>query len=114
MAGSEHVCRDEYGMIVRTGRCIAKRETLLFEAEKEGVACSRRFLSETRTQVDEGDVAGLLGLLDQVRQLRRKENEEGGSSDRNQRVCEVHVHDTGGSELARYNKTVVPESTKSA
>eukprot|EP00752_Nemacystus_decipiens_P007282 g6518.t1 len=47
--------------------CIAKRETLLFEAEKEGVACSRRFLSETRTEVDEGDVSGLLSLLDQLR-----------------------------------------------
>lgn len=58
-------------MILRTARCIAKRETLLFEAEKEGVACSRRFLSETRTEVDEGDVAGLLRLLDQVWEIER-------------------------------------------
>eukprot|EP00903_Cladosiphon_okamuranus_P008959 g8573.t1 len=47
--------------------CIAKRETLLFEAEKEGIACRRRFLSETRTKVDEDDVAGILNLLDQLR-----------------------------------------------
>lgn len=49
-----------------TGRCIAKRESLLSEVEKEGTACSRRFLSETRTVVDERDVASLLRLLDQV------------------------------------------------
>lgn len=47
-------------------RCIARREALLFEVEREGVASSRRFLSETRTDVEEADVVSLLRLLDQV------------------------------------------------
>lgn len=54
-------------ILIATARCIARREALLFEAEKEGDACSRRFLSETRTSVREEDVACLLRLLDQVR-----------------------------------------------
>lgn len=45
---------------------IAKRETLLSEGEKEAAACNRRFLSETRTNVQEGDVISLLRVLDQV------------------------------------------------
>lgn len=53
-------------MLISTVRCIARREALLFEVEKEGEACSRRFLSETRTGVREEDVACLLRLLDQV------------------------------------------------
>ncbi|CAM9262801.1 unnamed protein product, partial [Hapterophycus canaliculatus] len=47
--------------------CIARRESLLSEAQIEGVACSKRFLSETRTVVEERDVASLLRLLDQLR-----------------------------------------------
>lgn len=39
---------------------------MLFEAQREGLACSGRFLSETRTDVEEGDVVSLLRLLDQV------------------------------------------------
>lgn len=68
MAGTETLIISRVGheMIARVARCIAKRETLLSEAEREGVASSRRFLSETRTEVEEGDVAGLLSLLDQV------------------------------------------------
>lgn len=87
--GSEYIYRVGHGMVFRTTRCIAKRETLLFEAEKEGVACSRRFLSETRTEVNEGDVVGILSLLDQVRQLQRNadEDEDGESSERNNRSC---------------------------
>ena len=49
-----------------TTRCIAKREGLLFTAEREGVACSRNFLSESRTNVEESDVVALLRVLDQV------------------------------------------------
>ncbi|CAM9852836.1 unnamed protein product [Scytosiphon promiscuus] len=47
--------------------CIAKRESILSEAQKEGAACSRRFLAETRTVVQDWDVASLLRLLDQLR-----------------------------------------------
>ncbi|CBN77134.1 hypothetical protein Esi_0036_0099 [Ectocarpus siliculosus] len=47
--------------------CIAKREGLLSTAEREGVACSRNFLSESRTNVEESDVISLLRLLDQLR-----------------------------------------------
>lgn len=47
-------------------RCIARRETLLSEVEKEATACSSRFLSETRTNVEDRDVVSLIRLLDQV------------------------------------------------
>ncbi|CAM9717536.1 unnamed protein product, partial [Ectocarpus sp. 13 AM-2016] len=47
--------------------CIAKRERLLSTAEREGVACSRNFLSESRTNVEESDVISLLRVLDQLR-----------------------------------------------
>lgn len=95
-------------MTIRAARCIAKRETLLFEAEGEGVACSRRFLSETRTEVYEGDVVALLTLLDQVLYGNEKKKAEaggGGSSGRNQRVCVVPT--VQGMQVGAVKKTVV-------
>lgn len=47
--------------------CIARRECILFEAEREAADCGRRFLAETSTSVEEEDIVCLLQVLDQVR-----------------------------------------------